>query len=611
MKKKLFITIAIILQVVLLSACTPMESQIQAKDSLESTTQESTESYYSEKESDVNITETTETAQPSPVYPEDYTEVLLKYQRAHSDGWDRIMCVENGMSGHTPIEHEYDGLYYALSDLNDDGINELVIAEYPYREDTDTNFIDIYTIVYGKVVHVKTNDPLFPESLCEGGLIKHIGAEHGDYNSYVSFLKLGDIGFEQELAVYELDGQWYLEGYRGVGSKITQEESEKIIEDYPPARIDFTEIPGLEVTNTLTGYEGYDYILHKYVTALTENWTWEQCQQNDISPSILSDATTVCSNLGWCLLDIDKNGAEELVISNGVELFDLYVMQPDDGGPGHLLSACPNFYQLCENDLILCREYYSGRGTWRWLRLSGIDYVQQDLVEYDGQLDQYYYGTDGTDGHRLTPISKDEAGDLINRYRTAELTLTPLLEPEPFAPNEMGYYQSLIELYQTALNEGWQPSTCQKNGLSLMVAHRGEYYDELGYAMMDLDGNGIDELIITDGRNIYDLFTIIQDETTGPLHLASGMERLEYFLTTDGLIYCMGSGSASVSYHTLYSISEQELILLEGFMFDANTDPQNPAWFHYDGHEQGDPCQNAASTIDSYVFVDIPFTSFE
>lgn len=174
----------------------------------------------------------------------------------------------------------------------------------------------------------------------------------------------------------------------------------------------------------------------------------------------------------------------------------------------------------------------------------------------------------------------------------------------------MDYYQSLIELYQTALNKDWPPATCQKNGLSLMVAHRGEYYDELGYAMMDLDGNGFDELIITDGRNIYDLFTIIQDEIISPLHLASAMERLEYFLTTDGWIYCMGSGGASVSYYTLYSMGERELVLLEGFMFDAYTDPQNPSWFRYDGIEQGEVCSNAAAAIDSYVLADIPFTSF-
>lgn len=204
------------------------------------------------QKSDISITETTEAAQPSAVYPEAYTEVLLKYQRAHSEGWDRIMCVENGMSYQTPIAHEDDGLYYVLCDLNNNGIEELVIAEYPCREDTDTNFIDIYTIVYGEVVRVKTNDSSFPESLCEGGLVKHNGEEHGDYDNYVSFWKLGDTGFEQDLAVYEIDGQWYLEGYRGVGSMITQEEAEKIIADYPPARLDFIAIPNTEVSNTLT-----------------------------------------------------------------------------------------------------------------------------------------------------------------------------------------------------------------------------------------------------------------------------------------------------------------------------------------------------------------------
>lgn len=608
MKKKLLITIAIILQVVLLSACTLMESQVHIEDSLESATQESNESNYSEKESDVSIIETTEAAQPSAVYPEAYTEVLLKYQRAHFEGWDRIMCVENGISCQTPIEHEYDGLYYALSDLNDDGIDELVIAEYPYREDTDTNFIDIYTIVYGEVVHVKTNDSVFPESLCDGGLIKHIGAEQGDYNSYVSFWKLRDLGFEKELAVYEIDGQWYSEGYRGVGSKITHEEAEKIIANYHPARMDFTEIPSVKVINSLTGYESFDYIINKYITALTENWTWEQLAQNDISPNIQLDDNIIRNNLGWCLMDIDKNGIEELVISDGVHLLDLFVIQPHNRGLSHLLSAYPDDYQLCENGIIRCTEYYSGRCTWRWLQLSDIGYVQQDIVSYDGQLDQYYYGVNG---ENLKPISKDESDDLINRYQPAELTLTPFVESEFFAPNEMGYYRPLIELYQTALNEEWYPSTCQKNGLSLMVAYHGEYYDNLGYAMIDLDGNGIDELIITDGRNIYDLFTLIQDEITSPLHLASAKERIEYFLTTDGWIYCRGSGGASVSYHTLYSMGEQELVLIEGFMFDANTDPQNPGWFCYDGIEQGEACSNAAAAIDSYVLADIPFTPFQ
>ena len=81
MKKKLLITIAIILQVVLLSACTHMESQVHIEDSIESATQESTDPNHSEKKSDVNITETTESVQPSAVYPEAYTKVLGEIKR--------------------------------------------------------------------------------------------------------------------------------------------------------------------------------------------------------------------------------------------------------------------------------------------------------------------------------------------------------------------------------------------------------------------------------------------------------------------------------------------------------------------------------------------------
>ena len=176
---------------------------------------------------------------------------------------------------------------------------------------------------------------------------------------------------------------------------------------------------------------------------------------------------------------------------------------------------------------------------------------------YDGELNQYYYGANGDD---LNPISKEKAGEFIGRERTAELDLNFFI-PQTFDPDEVSHYQNLLELYQKALRENWDPPTCMENGLSLMVAHRGEYYGELGYAMQDLDGNGIQELIITDGLNIYDLYTIIQDEEVGPLHLVSAMERIQYYLTSDGWIYNLGSGGAAVSYHTLYSLEGRELKL--------------------------------------------------
>lgn len=539
---------------------------------------------------------------------ERYTPILEKYKTALAYGWDRTMCVENGISMLTPIESEYEGLYYAISDLDGNGTKELVISEYPYREDTDTNFIDIYTILDGHVIQLMSLGDLDIRYLCEGGVVKDMTPqEQGTYDAYASFWEIREDQFAQTGSIYNKNGNWY-HGFRGY-EQITREEADEEVRSFKPAKLEFTRMDAHVEKESLTGYEEFDYIVNKYVTALNRNWTREHCEQNDISPDIFSE-TTIRNNLGWCLLDIDKNGVEELVISDGVHLFDLYVMMPHNGGPGHLVCANNGeSYQLCENGVIQNHGFYSGTTAWRNYTLVDVDIIQRDIVFYDGELNQYYYGTDGKD---LEPISKDKAGNLINGDRTLELTLIHFVEAEPFDPDEILYYQSLLELYQTALDEDWDPPTCLENGLSLMVAHCDEYYEELGYAMIDLDDNGTNELIITDGTNIYDLYTIIQDEIIGPMNLLSAMERINYYLTENNLIYHFGSGSASSNYQTIQRLNGLDLILIEGYFFDGKTDPENP-WYYYDGETIGDSCGglDVQAIIDSYKIVEIPFTPFE
>ena len=141
-----------------------------------------------------------------------------------------------------------------------------------------------------------------------------------------------------------------------------------------------------------------------------------------------------------------------------------------------------------------------------------------------------------------------------------------------------------------------------ENGISLMIGYYGELYGELGYSLMDLDGNGIEELIITDGSDIFDLYTIIQDEETGPLHLVSAMERITYDLLKDLKIYCAGSGGAARQYHTLYELQGSALVVLEGYAFDADTDPNNP-WYFFDGETVGDSCGSfdPQTVINNYI----------
>lgn len=563
---------------------------------------------------DVNpayVAPTTEATQPvetAPEFPDTvYTETLEKYRRAIDQGWPREMCVENGMSMLTPIESEYESLYYAISDLDGNGVQELVISEYPYQEDTDTNFTDIYTVLDGRVIQLMSLGDTDMRYLCEGGVVKDLTPpERGDYNAYVSFWEIREGQFAQSGAVYSINNEWF-HGFRA-GEKITAAEAEAEVKSFKPAKLDFVEISPSAETEYLTGYESFDSIVNKYVTAINEGWTEHQCEQNDLSPQILHE-TTIRNNLGWCLLDIDKNGVEELVISDGVHLFDLYVMQPHNGGPGHLIMANGGeTYQLCENGVIQMQGFYSGTTAWRYYTLLDTDLVQRDMVFYEGETNQYSYGTDD---NALNPIDKEKVGDILFRDRTMELDLTNFVDPEPFMPDEMEYYDSLLSTYRRAIEEDWNPGQCAEKGISLMIGYYGELYKELGYTTMDLDDNGIQELIITDGTNIYDLYTIIQDEETGPLRLVDAMERIEYFLVENNRIYCRGSGGAARTYHTLYNLDGRELVVLEGYAFDADTDPDNP-WFYYDGENVGDPCGSfdAQAVVDGYTWLGIPFTPF-
>ncbi len=539
-----------------------------------------------------------------------YTPVLEKYRTALAEGWDRIMCRDNNMSMRTPIESGGESLYYALYDLNNDGIKELIISEYPYREDTDTSFIDIFTRLDGEVKNAMSIFELVGmRSLCEGGYVKDLFLEPGmEYDKYAGFWKLEKDRFVTDFKVYQKDGQWFTEGYRGVGSTITREEADEIVAQYPPLKLDFVEIESSGETESQSGYEAFDYIIRKYVTAINEGWTEHQCEQYDISPQILSD-NAIQYNLGWCLVDIDSNGVEELIVSDGVHLFDLYVMMPHDGSPGHLVMANGGeSWQLCENGVIQKHGLYSGTTAWRYYTLRDIDLVQRDMVFYEGTTNQYSYGTSD---HDLQPIAKEKAGEIIGRDRTMELSLTKFVDPEPFVPDEQKYYEPLLDIYRQAIREDWRPGTCVENGISLMVGYYGEFVEELGYTNMDLDGDGINELIITDGTNIYDLYTIIQDEVTGPLRLVDAMERIEYFLTEDNMIYCSGSGGAGMHVYSLSSLEEDHLNMMTGFMYAPDTDPENP-WFWYDGENQGDPCGwDAQPVIDNWKIVHIPFTSFE
>ena len=114
---------------------------------------------------------------------------------------------------------------------------------------------------------------------------------------------------------------------------------------------------------------------------------------------------------------------------------------------------------------------------------------------------------------------------------------------------------------------------CDAAGLSLMCGRPEQAW---GYALQDLDGDGAPELLIGNGREIFDLYAL---QDGAPKKLLTGWERNAYVLCEDGTIYNTASGGAAYTVFADYAVREGALVPVETVVFDTD------AWTAYDGAE--------------------------
>ena len=358
---------------------------------------------------------------------------------------------------------------------------------------------------------------------------------------------------------------------------------------------------------TLTGSNAYyGTILNKYATALRDDWDVAQCHSADISPQLIQEG--VRDKLGFCLRDLDGNGIEELIISDGEQVYDVFTILPNDG-VGHLFCASENvFLKLCKGNVIECQETVDGATYWEFCALvNGMDFsIQEVVVLRDGQ---YYSGSSKTD---VQPISKDEAGNIIvSKYPKLKLDITPIPSPigedtyQETLPTTQAY-EEILSVFDRAVSEKWNMQQCSDAGISIMIANLTEYSVDFGYALMDLDGNGNQELLITDGSIVYNVYTLTDE---GVSHVLTGWERSSYRLCNDNILYQQGSGGAALSYDTFYRLVNGVLVVDDAVIFDADTDPESPWFRSADGENPTDPISEdqAQAIIHSYTPVEIPF----
>lgn len=160
-------------------------------------------------------------------------------------------------------------------------------------------------------------------------------------------------------------------------------------------------------------------------------------------------------------------------------------------------------------------------------------------------------------------------------------------------------YTARLSLYRTALIERWDKGKCIENDISLMISNFVDIPDQLCWLMIDMDGNGVEELIITDGMMIYDLYTRNDDKL---VHILTAWERNSYQLCMDNVIYNHGSNGAASSACNFYQVQGETLILVDSVLVDAFADPDNPWFRSNDGMTRSQPISEtqAEEILSSY-----------
>jgi len=173
-------------------------------------------------------------------------------------------------------------------------------------------------------------------------------------------------------------------------------------------------------------------------------------------------------------------------------------------------------------------------------------------------------------------------------------------------------YADLIKDVKKACKAGMKDSDIDKLNISYVFSLSA---NTLGYAKIDLDNNGVDELIFgeteADGRNtVYDIFTSVDGKLK---KVASGGERNTYIICKDNIIKNNASNSAASGSINFYKLSNAKLKLVEGLEMKDTKNKAKP-WFYKKG-ESSKKAKNISETQkdeieDKYKIKKVSFTKF-
>ena len=148
------------------------------------------------------------------------------------------------------------------------------------------------------------------------------------------------------------------------------------------------------------------------------------------------------------------------------------------------------------------------------------------------------------------------------------------------AEGQADAYQPLLDTWREMLATAEGDETETVNPACLYSYSETDYTNDeaVGYALLDLNADGVEELVIGEvaGVNylpgmIYDIYTL---QDGAPVLALRGWERNRYYLCTDGSIVNEASDGASSSMTNVYKFVDGAMTFQYGIVYDGTaTEP--------------------------------------
>ena len=289
------------------------------------------------------------------------------------------------------------------------------------------------------------------------------------------------------------------------------------------------------------------------------------------------EGDTEATRMGYTFYDFDGNGEEELVI--GRDGYIEYIYTEKNGETAEILGwlKMGNTYLAKDGTLVIMSD-----NTYRFFHVENGESVMDYWVEQ-----RAYWGPTEESPWRLCysidddrPITEEEYHKYCNAKERVVLDMLPLTAyplPEPANYNTDG---KDIEYYV--------PRTSYEEMIRFYILNPMEIapgvFDEPKYVLMDLDGDGQEEMIV-DEVEYRAVYTMAEGKAI-PMYSGTTYNGATLNICRGNIIEITHSYSGDNKVYCYYRMSGTKGEMVEYLRYDAERNPKNPWFRSIDGSGQ-------------------------